>query len=272
MRGRVVVLGEAWRAIHERQPYSDAVGSLLGEMTATVALLGQGLKSGGLILQLNGDGAVRSAMVECREGRLLRGLARPPARNPASGIGLELAGEGRLAITLQSPHGAAYQGLVAIAHRELARCVEAYFSTSEQLPTRLWLAASSTRASGVLLQRLPAPASGRGEDLEDVESTWRTIAARFDTLPSQDLLANDVRGLLRRLAGTEALRLAASTPIAFSCSCSRERSSNALKLMGRTEVLKVVEEDHEVLVTCEFCGTTYRYDAIDAELLFAPVG
>ena len=42
--------------------------------------------------------------------------------------------------------------------------------------------------------------------------------------------------------------------------------------MGREEVHKVVEEDGEVRVTCEFCGTTYRYDAIDAELLFAPVG
>lgn len=268
------MLGESWRAIHERQAYDDAIGTLLGEMTATVALLAQGQKSGGsLILQLQGDGAVRSAMVECREGRLLRGLARPAATGDTEGArGLELAGDGRLAITLQAPSGHAYQGLVAIAHRELSRCVEEYFSTSEQLPTRLWLASSATRASGVLLQRLPAPANAAAEDLDDIERTWRATAARFDALPSEGLLAHDARGLLARLAGNEALRLAAATPTAFSCSCSRERSSNALRLMGRDEVRRMIEEDPEVTVTCEFCGTTYRYDSIDAEMLFAPVG
>jgi redox-regulated HSP33 family molecular chaperone len=42
--------------------------------------------------------------------------------------------------------------------------------------------------------------------------------------------------------------------------------------MGRDEVRRMIEEDPEVTVTCEFCGTTYRYDSIDAEMLFAPVG
>ena len=55
--------------------------------------------------------------------------------------------------------GARYQGVVPLASGGLAACLEAYFRDSEQLPTRIWLAANSRSAAGLLLQRLPERSS-----------------------------------------------------------------------------------------------------------------
>ena len=47
----------------------------------------------------------------------------------------------------------------------ISRCLESYFSQSEQLPTRLWLASDATHAAGLLLQALPQNQDDEDEDV-----------------------------------------------------------------------------------------------------------
>ena len=61
-------------------------------------------------------------------------------------------------------------------------------------------------------------------------------------------------------------------PVFFRCRCSRERVENMLRALGQAEVDSIIDEFGQVEVRCEFCGRSYRLDAVDAAALFASPG
>jgi molecular chaperone Hsp33 len=164
-------------------------------------------------------------------------------------------------LTAESPRGERYQGIVAVDKDSLAAVVESYFNQSEQLPSRVWLAADARVAAGLLLQRLP----GDSGDEED----WRRVCILADTLQQRELLDVAPEALLRRLFHEEDLRLYEPEPVAFRCSCSRERIEDTLRALGREEVEAILEERGSVEADCEFCNAHYRFDAVDVAGLFA---
>ncbi len=134
------------------------------------------------------------------------------------------------------------------------------------MPTRLWLATDGRRSAGMLLQRLPESEPGRRESEDD---DWDRLLALAGTLRDEELLGLGHGALLGRLFAEDDVRLFDEQPVAFSCSCDRERVANTLRLLGRDEIGQLVAERGEVEVRCEFCNHPYRFDAVDAEALFA---
>ena len=55
-----------------------------------------------------------------------------------------------------------YQGMVGLDADHLPEAFEGYFAQSEQLPTRVLLAADGQRAAALMLQMLPAGPRRRG--------------------------------------------------------------------------------------------------------------
>ena len=92
------------------------------------------------------------------------------------------------------------------------------------------------------------------------------------TIREEELLSLDAKELLHRLFHEEDLRLFEPEPVAFRCSCSRERIGNALKSMGEGEVAQILEEMGTIEVNCEFCNAHYAFDMVDAGALFADAG
>jgi molecular chaperone Hsp33 len=135
-------------------------------------------------------------------------------------------------------------------------------SRSEQLETRLWLAADTGRAAGMLLQQLP----GRAEHDED---GWNRVGHLGSTLTGTELLDVGPQVLLRRLYHEDDVRLFEPRAVSFRCSCSKQRVVAMLRMLGRDEVRSIVEERETVDVTCEFCNKRYSFDAVDAEQVFA---
>jgi molecular chaperone Hsp33 len=180
-----------------------------------------------------------------------------------------LIGDGQLAITLKPRRGEMYQGIVKLQGDSVAGAVEAYFATSEQLPTRIWVAMGQASVAGLLVQRLP----GRhGPDIPESDAeAWRRVQILADTVADDELLSLPAEQLLRRLFAEETVRLQPPTALSFGCSCSRQRTANALRIMGRCEVEAILAQEGTITVTCEFCGTVYAYDSIDAHLLFEPL-
>src|SRR5690606_25286859 len=128
---------------------------------AAALFTGHAKIEGRLSVQLRGDGPVRTLFAECTAAGTLRGIAqvRPDAAPMPRDL-RALGAEAVLAITIENPGGAGrepvrYQGLVALASESLAGAFEDYFRQSEQLPTRLLLAADGHRAAGLMLQKLP---------------------------------------------------------------------------------------------------------------------
>lgn len=262
VRGELVHLDASWRAVLERRSYPAPVRELLGQALAAVTLLSATIKIDGFLhLQLRGNGPLELLLVEVTAQRTLRGLARWSGDVPAAPLGAQV---GKAWLTLTIDPGARrerYQGLVAVEQDSLAATLEAYFRQSEQLATRLWLAADARRAAGMLLQRLPAATP-------DADA-WNRQVVLGDTLTTSELLTLPTNKLVRRLFHEEDMRLFEPEPVSFRCRCSRERIESMLRGLGYHEVRDILEEQGAVSVTCEFCSQTQVFDAVDVERLFA---
>jgi molecular chaperone Hsp33 len=268
VRGEVVRLDETWRAVLDRQHYPPAVRALLGEALAATVLLASTIKFDGLLtLQIQGEGDLHLLVAQCSSDLSVRGLAKWKGDDPRGTLA-ELTGAGRLVITIERRKDRErYQGIVLADTDTLAGCLEAYFTQSEQLPTRLWLAASDAGVAGLLLQQMPG-AEDAAEPGE-AEDGWRRAAMLAATLSADELLGLDTETLLRRLYHEEDLRLNDSRPVTFRCSCTLERVESALRLLGRAELADLLSAEGRVEVRCEFCNKAYQLDAVDMERLLA---
>lgn len=267
VRGELVRLDDAWRQVLEHQQYPPAVRTVLGEALAATVLLASTLKFDGMLtLQLQGDGPMHLLVAQCTSGGAVRGLAKWDGDAPAGDLPA-LTGDARLAITIERGAGKdRYQGIVPVSGSSLAACLDNYFAGSVQVPTRLWLATGGERSAGLLLQRLPESVPGRREAEDD---DWDRLLALAATLRDEELLDLEHEQLLGRLFAEDDVRLFQEQPIAFACSCDRERVATTLRLLGHAEIAGLIEERGLVEVRCEFCNRPYRFDAVDAEALFA---
>ena len=144
----------------------------------------------------------------------------------------------------------------------MAKALEHYFAQSEQLETRLWLAADREQAAGMLLQKLPDSPTADAD-------AWDRAVHLGTTLTRLELLSLPVPEILRRLYHEEDIRLFARQPMSFRCSCSRARVEAVLRMLGQDEVESILNERGNVDVDCEFCGAHYEFDVVDAAQLFA---
>lgn len=264
-------LGAAWGELRTYRHYPAAVESLLGEFATAAVLLAATLKfEGTLTLQLAGTGRVRLLVAQCSDDFKLRAVAHHDLADDELPPFAELAGTGRLTVTVQSDTSSArYQGIVPLAGDSLAACLENYFASSEQLPTRLLLAADAAQAAGLLLQKLPGQSASGEVAGAQLQQTWEELQAGLQALSAETLLSASAEQTVRQIAGLHDCRLFGPTPVQFECRCSVQRVADVLRSLGAEEARATLAEQGAVLVQCEFCGREYRYDAVDIEQLFA---
>ena len=240
--------------------------------------------------QIAGDGPVKLAVAEVQPNLRFRATAKvvgavPPGA-PLQAM-VDAHGQGRCAITLD-PHARLpgqqpYQGVVALHDErgeplhDLAAVLAHYMRQSEQLDTRLVLAADDRIAAGLLIQRLPAQGgtghkARRHEDEVGAGEDFNRIAHLAATLSADELLTLDADTVLRRLFWQERLQRFEPRVPAFACRCSRDRVRAMLVGLGRDESESILAERGEVEVRCDFCGRPYRFDAVDVGSMFTPAG
>ncbi|SDN61318.1 Hsp33 family molecular chaperone HslO [Vreelandella arcis] len=265
VRGEIVTLANAYHEVLDRHAYPPVVNQQLGELLAAVALLTDTVKlDGTLSIEVRGQGVLSLLMAESNPGGELRAIARIADGGdlPSESASFrELVGNGQIVITLDPSEGNRYQGIVALDHETLSGCLEAYFSQSEQLPTRLWLAADGERAGGLLLQRLPDASQN-----QDVDA-WERSVHLADTIKREELLGLEQREVLYRLYHEETVRVFDPKALRFGCTCSRERMSNALLTLGSEELRDILREQGEIDTQCHFCHTKYHYTVAEIESL-----
>ena len=261
IRGERVHLDASWRTVLERHTYPPILVQLMGELTAAAVLLAATLKlQGSLILQIQGKGAIKLLVVECTGDLQLRATAK--WEGELEGDLKDMVGDGRFVITLDPKNGSqAYQGIVTLEGGSVADILQHYMSRSEQLETRLWLAADENGAAGMLLQKLPEKES------HDADA-WERVTQLGATLQRDELLRLPTVELLHRLYHEEDVRLFESQPVSFHCGCSREKVAAMLRMLGREEIDSILLEQGRVEIHCEFCNQRYEFDPVDAALLF----
>jgi molecular chaperone Hsp33 len=276
VRGHWVRLEGAWRELRAHRDYPQPVRELLGQAVAASVLLAATLKfRGQLTLQLQGSGAVSLLVAQCTHDYRLRAVARFDAEAVTALSEQENAGDtfrrlvgrdGRFAVTVEADErNMRYQGVVPLSGDSLAGSLEAYFARSEQLPTRVLLAADNERGAGVLVQKLPQDA---GADDSQMIETWEEAERGIERLSAEDLLQCPVEELLGRGFSAQDMRLFRGAPVQFECRCSHGRVTSLLRALGADEVRDVLREQGSVTVTCEFCHRPYKFEANDVEAIF----
>jgi molecular chaperone Hsp33 len=285
IRGSLVQLGPAWRALCAVRNYAPAARNLLGELAAVTTIIGGNLKAPGRVrFQLQGQGPISLLVMDCDEQLRLRGMARGAplydaaphaAVSPApSSNGLlnpsldktisahDLLGDGQLLFTLQTAGAEPYQSLIPNDGDTMADIFEHYLTQSEQQPARLWLAADANNACGLFLQKLP------NADLRDADG-WNRIEQLAATV-RPDELALPPATLLTRLFSEENLHLFTSRTVTWHCPRDEEKIRNLLLTMGREEVAEIIADTGAIAIADEICGHEYHFGPEIIDELFPP--
>ena len=267
IRGETAHLRDSLGEVLANHQYAPGVGRLLGEFMAASVLLSTTLKyEGKMILQARSGGQIPLIMAECSSDLKIRAIARGAQEATSEAVEV-LLNNGQLVITIDPARGERYQGIVPLVKDSLAHSLDAYFRMSEQLHTRFWLACDGQQAAGMLLQQLPSQIQ---PDPQERESQWQHACMLADTIRDQELLTLPAEQSLRRLFHEEPLRLFDARKPEFHCSCSRERTFNALSAVGAEEVASLLEEQGSITMDCEFCNQQYAFYREDLVTLLAP--
>ena len=250
VKGASVRLTTAWKAMRQFQKWPLSVTRLMGEMTAGSLLLASSLKfEGALIMQVQGDGPVRLAIVEVRNGLLVRATVKMHEGEEVSDtMGmkelLNAHGRGRCAIMLDPKDRREgeplYQGVVPLTGESIADALMGYMEQSEQID----------------------------ENITSDEESLNRIETLASTITDDELLVLTPEEVTHRLFWEEAPDYFEPTEPKFACTCSREKVEAMIRNLGEVEALQIVKEEGEIKVTCDFCGRTERFSAEDVVKLF----
>jgi molecular chaperone Hsp33 len=279
VRGELVRLQQSYQDILHSYDYPPIIQNLMGELMSATSLLTATLKfEGDIAIQIQGEGPLSYAVINGTHKQQLRGVARwDEELESLPSSFTDLVKKGVLVITITPEQGERYQGMVALDKPTLAQCIEGYFEQSEQLATKVILRTQiegdSAKACGMFLQVLPTSSRATNKD----ETHFEHLSALTDTIKNEELFELPAEDILHRLYHQEEVELYPATPVVFKCSCSKERSAQALTGVSKEELLDIVAKDGDIKMNCQYCHTEYSFDAIDVESIHAgtfnmPVG
>ena len=281
VKGELVQLPHTWHTIThtaKKRAYPAVVTEILGQMTAACTLLSANLKfDGSMIMQIHGDGPIQLLVVECRSDLTIRATAKV-AENANIDAQMDLQtllnqnGNARFAITLdpneRQPGQQPYQGIVPLHGETIAEILMHYMSASEQLDTHIELAANSHSCAGVLLQKLPLHGGVQSESQN--LHVWDELCSIVKTVGAEELLNTDADTFMHRLFWQYPLEHSTEQNVQFGCTCSPQKVTDMLKMLGEDEASDMLSEQNHVEVSCDFCGQTYELTAEQVRALFDP--
>jgi len=263
VRGALIQLQKSWQRMQLGHTYQSNVLETLGHSAAATGLIAQSLKFDGTItMQLTGDGPLAMLVMQCTSDLELRGMASAPDLNSQASFE-ELVSKARCAITVDA--GAMerpYQGIVEVTGESLANSLENYYARSAQIPSHIQLVSEPGSCGGILLQQIPEKAS-------PLEDDWRRLGMLAATLRPDDIADGVGIDLLGKLFAEDDVRVFKPKAASFKCRCSKKRAEDVLKMLGPDETNAVCTEEGQVDVTCEYCGRTRSFDAVDVSRLFS---
>jgi molecular chaperone Hsp33 len=265
IRGMLIHLDKSFQVILEQHHYPPVIAGFLGETLLASALMAATIKfKGTLTVQFHGDTAIQLLVAKCDNELHIRGLAQFDGEATSAMLGQAFS-QGQLVVTLQRDADTnPYQSIIPLQGRTITESLEDYFANSEQIPTRLFFASQPTHVAGLLLQLLPEAST------EEREHFWDYATHLGATVRAEELFECDNATLLHRLYHEEDIRLFDAEPVSFRCTCSEAATANAIRTLGKEDAEQLLEQNHFIAVTCEYCNHEYTFDKVDVAALFNP--
>ncbi len=262
-------LSERARQIHKSMPVAAAA---LGRTLTVAAMMGAQLKNetDTVTLQFAGDGPLGKIVAVTDSSCKVRGYVE----NPLADLPLNKKGKidvgggvgrGRLSIVRDLGMKEPYVGQVPIVTGEIAEDVTYYYAKSEQIPTAVGLGVlvdtdySIKASGGFMIQLMPFATEETAAKLEEQVRNMPSVTEMITSgMTAEDILFKVCDGFSMLMDN------AAVTPL-YECKCSKERMERALVSIGKTELQKLIEENGEAELTCQFCDAKYKFDKSQLE-------
>jgi molecular chaperone Hsp33 len=258
---------QAARDLHDLSPLATI---LMGQMVSAVALLSLDLKvpASDVSLKVSSNGILSGGMVICTQDGHVRGFLDQPhvfLENAPDNYSIARnLGQGTLSVIKKYPARSPWIGTIALEPGEIAENVARYYRDSEQIPTLVNLGVLFDReaqiraAGGFVVQQLPA-ADPRIVDnvLKNLNATPNISDLMDMGMGVSDILCNFI------FKGGQ-LSLNEAGNLFYKCNCSRERFSDALKLLGKDELSSLTDG---IAPECHFCGKIYDFTTEDIKEL-----
>ncbi len=264
IRGLACSLGDIAQATARRHQATSAAAAVLGYGLTGAALLGSLLKvRQNIAIKVEGNGPLRKLVAESDSYGHIRAYITPaeipgqPPIGPAEAA-MAIGQLGLLTVVKDLGVKDLYESVVPLQTGRLDTDLTYYLMKSEQVPSFVEIgvpvdATGAVKAAGgLLMQVLPDGDLG----------VLSQMADRLDDLPPLgELLAagETPEQVLDTVFGGQPYEVLETVPLEFRCSCSRERSERAIRLIGADEVASLVD-DGEAIIDCQFCHERYIFD------------
>ncbi|MDQ0273079.1 Hsp33 family molecular chaperone HslO [Cytobacillus purgationiresistens] len=262
-------VGEAQRR-HQTWPTASAA---LGRTMTAGVMMGAMVKGNDKItIKIEGNGPLGPILVDSNAIGEVRGYVTHPQvhfdlnANGKLDVRRAVGTEGTLTVIKDIGMRENFSGQVPLVSGELGDDFTYYFVTSEQTPSSVGVGVlvntdnTILAAGGFIIQLLP----------ETKDETITQIEERLKVIPPVSKLIQ--RGLtpeeiLEEVLGKDNVKFLEKQPVAFRCTCSKERFGNAIISLGKDEITDMIETDEKAEAQCHFCNQTYHYTKDELEEL-----
>ncbi len=260
------IVDEAARIHGTSRTASAALGRALTGGLLMGALVKRGQRVG---LKFEGTGPLKKIIVEADNDGTVRGFVgvpdtEVPFKDEKLNVSGALGSEGLLTVIKDIGLKEPYQGIIKFQSGEIGEDLARYFAESEQIPTAVGLGVfvepdgKVSAAGGFIIQTLP-PTEERAVDqlIENIRKIPTVTEFLRQGRTPEDMLAEIFSGITYHMLGKRNLFL--------RCACSRERVERILLALGIGELRRMIDEQNETEVTCEFCRTSYHFTRMELE-------
>lgn len=265
------IVNEAVR-IHSTAPTATA---LLGRVLTATSLIGSTLNEEQNTLTLTVESMGEAGRVVAVSDYM--GNVRGYIQNPMADLPLRedgkldvggIVGGGMLSVIRDEGGSEPTVGSVELVSGEIAIDVAKYFAVSEQVPTLCALGVLVDRdytckaAGGLIVQLLPFADEETVNLIERNSKDLGNISAMVDSgMTNEDILKVAFRDI--------PFDVFDEYEVEYRCTCSRERTGEAVRSIGEVELLKLFDEqladngNDYLTVECRFCDKVYKFTKED---------
>lgn len=255
---------ETAREILDLSPVAtDALGRALTGSLMLARLLDKTFKNQYVTLRFQGNGPLGVVIAEGTVAGGARGWVEHPVPTDATLDVQRAIGGGMLTIVRGTPPvGRPYTSQVPLTGSGIAEEITHYLMRSEQIASAVLLGVLNRRdgvaaAGGIIVQAFPHATEESIARLEHRIKEAPRLSTLLDRMPIEEAVATVFHDL-----DYKQIDASFNVPVAYKCSCSRERALAPLALFSDQELGEMIR-DGGTEVACQFCGRKYAFNADD---------